>query len=160
MEVKKELERQFVVFSLQKEKYGIEISSVKEIMKWAKITELPEMRREIAGVIKLRNQVIPVVSLRTRFGLPQAEDLTKTKIIILEIGSFSLGINVDDVDEVIRIKQSAIESPNNLTVKTKVIEGVAKLDDYLLILIDIQAMFAEDDVQQILGENEEAVSSL
>lgn len=142
---------QVVVFTLGEEKYGIEIAFVKEIMKWAKPTELPQMPDAISGVIKLRDQVIPVISLRRQFGLPDVEDIAETKIIILEIDGVFLGINVDDVDEVVEVPSSSIELPTRLTAKTDMIKGIAKLDDYLLILIDIRELFTADILNQIRG---------
>ena len=147
------IDGQVVVFTLGKEKYGIDISCVKEIMKWAKPTELPQMPDAISGVIKLRDQVIPVISLRRQFGLPDVDHQVETKIIILEIDAVFLGINVDDVHEVVEVPGAAVEFPSGLTVKTDVIKGIAKLDDYLLILIDIQALFAADVLDKIAEQN-------
>ncbi len=138
-----------VVFTLGEEKYGIEIACVKEIMKWAKPTELPQMPDAITGVIKLRNQVIPVISLQRQFGLPGVKDIAETKIIILEIDGAFLGINVDDVDEVVEVPSSTVEYPNGLTGETNIIRGIAKLDDYLLILIDIRKLFTAEILNQI-----------
>lgn len=146
---------QVVVFTLGKEKYGIEISSVKEIVKWTKITELPQMPDEIWGVLKLRDQVIPVISLRKQFGWPEADNVEDTKIIILDIDNSFLGINVDDVDEVVHVPSSAVEFPSALTAKAEMIYGIAKLQKYLLILLDIRAVFSPDVIDQI-AENDVA----
>lgn len=147
------IDGQVVVFTLGAEKYGIEISCVKEIMKWAKPTVLPQMPDALSGVIKLRDLVIPVISLRRQFGLPDVEHQVDTKTIILEMDEVFLGINVDDVDEVVEVPGLAVESPRRITVKNDVISGIAKLDDYLLILIDTRSLFAAEVFDQITEQN-------
>ncbi len=94
--------------------------------------------------------MIPVISLRKQFGLPNVEDIAETKIIILEIDGAFLGINVDDVDEVVEVPSSTVEYPNGLTGETNIIRGIAKLDDYLLILIDIWKLFAAEQYSCLL----------
>lgn len=147
------IDGQVVVFTLGAEKYGIEVSCVKEIMKWAKPTVLPQMPDALSGVIKLRDLVIPVISLRRQFGLPDVEHQVDTKTIILEMDEVFLGINVDDVDEVVEVPGLAVEPPRRITVKNDVISGIAKLDDYLLILIDTRSLFAAEVFDQITEQN-------
>lgn len=147
-----EIGGQVVVFTLENQKYGIEISCVKEIMNWANPTNLPGMSNEISGVIKLRDQVISVISLRRQFGLPEVENLAETKIIILEIDTVSFGIHVDQVDEVVNVPALAVEFPGGLTVKTRMVQGIAKLEDYLLILIDTRELFTADVIEQIIDQ--------
>lgn len=144
---------QVVVFSLAEEKYGIEISSVKEIVKWLKTTELPQMSDVLSGVIKLRDQVIPVISLRKQFGWREPENLADTKIIIVEIDNAFIGINVDDVDAVVHVPSSAVEFPTGLTDKVDMIYGFAKLQDYLLILLDIRALFSSEVMEEIAEQS-------
>ncbi len=146
------LDGQVVVFSLAEEKYGIEISLVREIVKWSKTTELPQMSEELSGVIKLRDQVIPVISLRKKFGWPEVDSLVDTKIIILEIDSVSVGINVDDVDAVIDVPSSVVEPTNGLMGQSNMISGIAKLPDLLLILLDVRALFSSGVLEQIAQE--------
>lgn len=156
---KTQIEGQFVVFTLGNEKYGMKISHVKEIVRWSRTTELPQTPDEVLGVIKLRNQVIPVISLRKQFGLPYVENLADTKIIILETGNVLVGINVDDVDEVVHIPRSSVDFPNGLKDKTALMSGIAKLEDYLLILIDLRALFTADILEQI-EQNTDQIGSI
>lgn len=142
------IDEQVVVFTLDKEKYGIHISFVKEIMKWSKTTQLPQMPDELSGIIKLRDQVIPVISLRRQFGLPDADNLANTKIIMLENDMMAVGINVDDVDAVLHVPKSAIDFPSGLAVKADIIHGIAKLEDYLLILLDTETLFSAGIIRQ------------
>lgn len=133
---------QYVVFSLGNEKYGIGISSVKEIIKWEKITRLPQIGDEIKGVIKLRDEIVPVISLRNHFGLPEVDNMECTRIIILEEDAILLGIIVDRVDEVVTVPEQTIELPSGIPgIRSDVIQGIAKFDDWLLILIDIKCLF-------------------
>ena len=136
-----ESHRQYVVFSLKDENYGIEISSVKEIVKWTTITKLPDMAPEMAGMIKLREEVIPVISLHRRFGLAEPENKESTKIVILETGGKTIGINVDDVEEVVNVTKTH-RRPGEFTDGSNWVEGIAKLEDYLLILLDVDNLFS------------------
>ncbi len=139
----KTISEQYVVFSLEEEKYGLDISVVKEIVRWNKITKLPQMDEELCGVIKLREQVIPVISLRKSFGLPELEDHQDAKIMILEVQDKVVGVIVDNVEEVVSVPDSAIQtSPGTVTHNNEIISGIAKLENYLLILIDANIMLA------------------
>lgn len=140
---------QVVVFSLAEEKYGVEISLVREIVKWSKTTELPQMSQEFSGVIKLRDQVIPVISLRKKFGWPDVDHLADTKYIILEFDSFLLGINVDDVDAVVDVPAVAVEPITELMGKTSMISGIAKLPDLLLLLLDVRELFSAEAMERM-----------
>ncbi|MCK9526623.1 MAG: chemotaxis protein CheW [Limnochordia bacterium] len=152
---KEKIEGQFVVFALGEEKYGVQISSVKEIVKWSKTTQLPQMSEVLAGVIKLRDQVIPVISLRKKFGWPEADDLADTRIIILEIDSTLIGINVDDVDSVVHVPSSAVEFPIGLMDQTSMICGIAKLPDLLLILLNVERLFSRSMLEELAAEDNE-----
>lgn len=110
------------------------------------------MSEELSGVIKLRDQVIPVISLRKKFGWPEVDSLVDTKIIILEIDSVSVGINVDDVDAVIDVPSSVVEPTNGLMGQSNMISGIAKLPDLLLILLDVRALFSSGVLEQIAQE--------
>ena len=148
----------YLTFVLDEEEYGLEILRVREIIGYMDITAVPQTPDYVKGVINLRGQVIPVVDLRTKFGMETTEQTEKTCIIVVEISqgdhSISTGIVVDCVSEVLDIAEPDIEdSPNfGSTVDTEFILGMGKIEDSVKILLDIDKVLAGDN----LGEFENA----
>lgn len=140
-------EVQLVVFRLYGESFGIEITKVREIIKPTEITHLPQTADYIEGVINLRGEVIPVVNLRTRFGLSRMDDEEEGRIIIVEIRDQKVGLIVDAVSEVLRLSSEQIgPAPTNVQgLKTNLLEGVGRQDDRLIILLSLEALFSTDD---------------
>ena len=133
------MEKQLVVFTLEDEEYGVEINSVESIIKVQSITMLPRAPMFIEGVTNLRGMVIPVINLRKRFGLPQQEHDTNTRIIIASIDGVKAGMIVDGVSEVLRLQDDTIEPPPAIatTVNSIFITGIAKSDGRLIIMLDL-----------------------
>src|SRR5579872_7625060 len=100
---------QVVSFQLGSEEYGVDISQVQEIIRMVEITHVPRAPHFMEGVINLRGQLIPIIDLRTRFGMPRIEATKDTRIIVTEIGSKRVGIVVDSVSEVINIPIENVE---------------------------------------------------
>jgi purine-binding chemotaxis protein CheW len=98
-----------VTFTLVREEYGIEISSVQEIIRATDITPVPGAPLHVSGVINLRGKIIPVVDLRKRFGLPEAGVTEEQRIVVVELGEKRLGMLVDSVSQVIKIPSAVIE---------------------------------------------------
>lgn len=96
---------QLVSFTLGKELYGIEITKVREIILIAEITRIPETPHFLKGLINLRSTVIPVIDLRARFGLPEGDLTDESRIMVLQACGKTIGIIVDAVSEVLRVKQ-------------------------------------------------------
>ena len=133
-------ERQVVVFELGNEKYGTEISTVREIIRMPTVTQMPGTPEHVRGVINLRGRVIPVVDLRARFRLP-ATDLTEnTRVLVVDILGENIGVVVDAVTEVRRIPSNSVEAPGATTTteESYYIDGIAKQDEHLLILLDLE----------------------
>ena len=107
----------------------------------------------LSGVIKLRDQVIPVISLRKQFGWREPENLADTKIIIVEIDNAFIGINVDDADAVVHVPSSAVEFPYRTNGQGGYDLRFAKLQDYLLILLDIRALFSSEVMEEIAEQS-------
>ena len=103
------------------------------------VTNVPRAPVFMEGVINLRGQLIPIIDLRTRFGMPRAEHTKNTRIVVTEIGTKRVGMVVDSVSEVLRLPLDAIEpAPDMITgVDTEYIRGVGKMDDRLIILLDL-----------------------
>lgn len=140
---------QLVSFVIDKEEYGIDILNVQEIIRSVEISRVPNAPEFVDGVINLRGKIVPVLDLRKRFGKPARSKDKDTRIIVIELGDKVVGFIVDKMKEVIRIPQSIIEAPPELSldVNTKYITGIAKLEDRILVLLDLV---------QLLDGNEQA----
>ncbi|HOJ63705.1 MAG TPA: chemotaxis protein CheW [Spirochaetota bacterium] len=140
-------ERQLILFSLGKGSYGIPIENVFEIKKMEEITIVPKAPKFIEGVINLRGNVVPVVDLRKRFGMEKAEITKKTKIIIVEIKKRQFGLIVDSVAEVVTLSNDQIEPslPTVSGLKAEFINGIGKLNDKLIIILDISRILQSSE---------------
>ena len=130
---------QVVTFALGSEEYGVDIAQVQEINRMVTITHVPRAPRFMEGVINLRGQLIPIIDLRTRFGMDRSERTKNTRIVVTEIGSKRIGMVVDSVSEVLRIPVEQIEDAPDLVagVDTEYIRGVGKMGDRLIIMLDL-----------------------
>ncbi|MDA8213623.1 MAG: chemotaxis protein CheW [Clostridia bacterium] len=140
-------EKQFVVFQLSKETYGVDIAKVWEIITMQPITKVPHTAEFIEGILNLRGRVIPVIDLRKRFGLPQDEFTRSTRIVVIEISGNTLGMIVDGVSEVLRISSDIVEAPPPAisNVDADYLEGVAKLEDRLIILLNLDKVLNKQE---------------
>ncbi|HAN95403.1 MAG: chemotaxis protein CheW [Limnochordia bacterium] len=152
-------ERQLVVFRLHNEEFGVEITDVREIVKPRHITRLPHVADYIEGVTNLRGEVIPVICLRKRFGLEPQEETQDTRIIMLEINNGLVGFIVDAVTETLRLPEEAIEPPpsNIAGLRADYLAGVGKVDDRLLILLDVDKILSTDEKIQLQSLQDQEV---
>ncbi len=143
---------QVIVFNLGDEKYGVEISQVREIIRPSKITRIPNAPDFVEGVINLRGQVTTIINLRKRFGLPPKDIDNDTRIIVVEYNGAVIGMMVDTVSEVKYLSAEDIEPlPNIITSRSeaKFLKGIGKLPDGLLILIDLNKVLSDEEVENI-----------
>ena len=153
--VLKDKEGKYLTFTLGQEEYGIGILKVREIIGMMEITSVPRTPDHVKGVINLRGKVIPVISLRSRFGIPEEGYTDRTCIIVVEIvgtaKEIPMGVVVDSVSEVINIRQSDIEeTPNFGThINTDYILGMAKTNGGVKILLDIDRVMSEAEVMAL-----------
>lgn len=133
-------EKQLVVFDLAAETYGVDIGSVREIIRVQEITRVPRTPDFVEGVINLRGKVIPVIDLRKRFGFLQTEDTKDTRIVVVDIGGFDIGVVVDAVTEVLRMSSEAVEPATGIITSSDstFLLGIAKLESRLIILLDLK----------------------
>lgn len=131
--------KQFVIFRLDNEEYGIDILRVKEIKEMMRITRVPKAAHFVRGVINLRGEVIPVIDLRKRFDLKDGEENSDTRIIIVSVDDITVGLIVDTSSEVIDISSEAIEeAPGGVgNVEQGYIYGIGKVGERIIILLDI-----------------------
>ncbi len=138
------MEDQLVVFELADEHYGVDIAAVEGIIKMQSITSVPHAPSFVEGVTNLRGSVLPVLDLRKRFGMPQTDYTNETRIVVIELGGNSVGMGVDGVSEVLRVPENAIEPPSPLvtSVDSAFITGIAKVDERLVILLDLSKVLS------------------
>ncbi len=159
-------EGKYLTFALAYEEYGLEILKVREIIGYINVTAVPQTPHYVRGVINLRGQVIPVIDLRTKFGMEAAEVTDETCIIVVEIAhagrEFSAGIVVDRVQEVLDIAGQQIEEAPQFgaSVNTDFILGMGKVGDSVKILLDIDRVLAGDGLGSLArGVNAGSVST-
>ena len=139
-------EQQLVVFDLAGELYGVDIGTVREIILMQEITHVPNAPDAVEGVINLRGRIVPVVDLRRRFGLATKEQSRDTRIVVVDIGGQDIGVIVDAVTEVLRIPGSSIEPASTVitTADSYYLNGIAKLGERLIILLDLGKALAQE----------------
>ncbi len=144
--------RQYVSFFLGEELFGVEVNRAREILNMAPLTQVPQTPDFMLGVINLRGQVVPVIDMRIKLNIPISEQTENTCIIVVEIhvdgGLIVVGLLADAVSEVLDITDDQIEAPPRLGTKidTAYIQGMGKVDDRFLILLDIDKVFSAADV--------------
>ena len=138
----------YLTFGLAEETYGLEILKVREIMGLMDITAVPRTPNFVKGVINLRGKVIPVVDLRLKFGMPEAQHTEKTCIIVVQVGTVEMGILVDKVSEVLNIASAEIEDTPSfgVSVNTDFILGMGKTNGKVTILLDISKVLSQQEV--------------
>jgi purine-binding chemotaxis protein CheW len=131
---------QLVSFNIGEEEFGVDILKVQEINRMCAVTRVPNAPEYVDGVINLRGKVIPIIDLRSRLGMPRKEHGKNTRIIVVEVGGKVIGFVVDAVREVLRIPGNVTEPPPSIlgSVREEYITAVGKLDDRLLILLDLE----------------------
>lgn len=148
---------QLVSFTLGSEEYAVNILKVQEINRMTEIARVPNSPAYVEGVINLRGRVIPVVNLRQRFGMDVKEKDEKSRIIIMDIQGLTLGVVVDSVSEVLRIPTNMVDSTPQIAadISAKFIQGIAKLEDRLIILIDMDRLIERVEGQTMLDASKE-----
>src|SRR5215469_13935222 len=152
---------QVVSFQLGSEEYGVDISQVQEIIRMVEITHVPRAPRFMEGVINLRGQLIPIIDLRTRFGMTKIPPTKSTRIIVTEIGNKRVGIVVDSVSEVLNLPMENVEDAPEMIagVGTEYIQGVGKMDERLIIMLDLTMVISGEEKQQLEQIGDQAASA-
>lgn len=137
----------YLTFKLAEERYSVPVLKVREIMRLKPITSVPRMPPYIKGVINLRGKIVPVIDLRERFGLPQAPDLERICIIVVQfdIGDNAtqlMGMVVDVVEEVAQFNADDLEAPPDFgaSTDTRFITGMAKSKGNVKTILDIDRL--------------------
>lgn len=144
--------KQYIVIRIGNEQYGIDIQYVDNIVRMQRITRVPKAQSYFKGVINLRGEIIPVMSIRLKFGLEADEITNATRIIILKFDAQSaIGILVDEVKEVVTLEDESIEKVSYAAndEKSMYLSGIGKHEDSLISLLNIAGVIADKDSVQL-----------
>lgn len=150
-------EVQLVVFALRQGdtlcEYGVPITKVQEIITMAKPTKLPQAPAFVEGIINLRGTIIPIIDLKKRFDMGEADITSETRSVVVEVEGHTVGIIVDEVNEVLRLGQDSIEPAPAIIggITAEYLTGVGKLDGRLLILLDMDKILSEGEKKELVG---------
>ena len=150
---------QQVIFKLDKEEYGLDIMKVITIEKYQEVVKTPNTPEYITGIINLRGSVLPVYSLRKKFSLNEKEADDNTKIIVTVTNNMKIGFIVDSVEEILNIEADNIEdAPKIVTgINRKYVKSIAKMEDRMVILLDIDLIISEEEQQELNKVSKEQV---
>jgi purine-binding chemotaxis protein CheW len=139
-----------VIFKLGSEDFGARIEQIREINRMVPITHVPKAPRSVLGIVNLRGKVIPVLSLRERFGFKRVAEDGYTRIVVSEVAGQTIGFVVDAVTEVLGMDDSTIEPPPEgaAGVDSAFIKGIGKVEERLIIVLDLERVF---DLRSLSG---------
>jgi len=144
--------RQYLSFKLEEEEFALEISKVREVLDFTKITKVPQTPDFMKGVINLRGAVVPVVDLNKKFGIKDTEKTMNTRIIIgdvdIEGDQTVLGVLADSVHEVMELEPGHIEPAPKIGTRlnTEFLKGMGKRDEEFVMILDIDKVFTSDEL--------------
>ena len=149
-------ELQLVSFNIGDEEFAVDILNIQGINRMVEITKVPNTPDYIKGIINLRGIIIPLIELRSRLGMPPKEHDKDTRFIVVEIAQKVIGFIVDSVSEVLRISRSICEPPPATVkgVNSEYITAVGKLEDRLLIMLDLEKILTEEETHELASISE------
>jgi purine-binding chemotaxis protein CheW len=148
---------QYLTFKLEDEVFALDISKVREVLEYTTVTKVPRTPDFMCGVINLRGGVVPVVNMRLKFGMPDAEKTVNTCIIIVEVNldgeTTVLGALADSVQEVMDLEPDQIEPAPKIgtRLRTDFIKGMGKHDNKFIMILDIDKVFSADELALVQG---------
>ena len=143
---------QFLTFSLAEDIFAIDVVMAKEVLDFSDVTRVPQTPDYMLGVINLRGSVVPVVDMRLKFGMDDADKTRDSCIIVVEVDvdgePITVGAMADSVREVMDLDESQIEPPPRIGTKlnTEFIKGMGNRGDKFVIILDINKVFSADDL--------------
>lgn len=146
---------QYLTFSLGEELYGVDILRVQEIKGYTAATKIPNTPPHIKGVLNLRGTIVPIVELRTKFGMPTIDYTAFTVIIVVVVRDKVMGIVVDSVCDVLNIDNKDIQPPPKFGAKVDVsfLNSLGRAGDKLVALLDIDRLLSDGDMQEAAAAN-------
>jgi len=143
--------KKIVVFELNNQQFGLDIEQVSSIERLIEITNIPQSERYIKGIIHLRNEIIPILDLKKKFNMTHNEYRHETKILIININKLQIGLLVDEAKDVIDVKKELIEKPMNIITEHNIaIEGIVKLHNELLLLLNMEKILHIDEIKSVV----------
>lgn len=145
--------RQYLTFKLDEEIFGVDVTQVREILEYTKITKIPQTPEFMCGVINLRGSVVPVIDMKLKFGMEKIVKTVNTCIVVMEIEldneKMYLGALVDSVQEVFELEPGEIEAAPKIgtRLKTEFIKGMGKRGDKFIILLNIDRVFSTEELE-------------
>ncbi len=140
---------QFLTFNLGDELYGVDILRVQEIKGYTTVTKIPNTPSHIKGVLNLRGTIVPIIELRTKFGMSTIDYTAFTVIIVVVVQDKVMGLVVDSVSDVLNIEKKDIQVPPQFGARVDVsfLNGIGKSGDKLVALLDMDRLLSESDMQ-------------
>ncbi len=144
-------EKQYVIYKLAGDDYGVDIMKVKEISEYKQSIKVPKTPEFVDGIINLRGDITPIIDLKKRFNLEDKGITSDTRIIVINIKDKQVGFIVDEASQVLRISEEDIEPAPELVagIDKKYISGVGKLDDRIIIILDLEYILSDDEKKEI-----------
>jgi purine-binding chemotaxis protein CheW len=145
-------DKKVIVFALGSEEYGVEVEKVKTIERMQPMTRVPKTPDFVKGVINLRGVVVPIIDLRSRFGLAETEYTDNTRIIIVSVGDIEVGLIVDAANDVIDLAEENIDNPPEVVggIKAKYLRGIARVNEQrLLVLLNLDQVLNKQEITQL-----------
>lgn len=142
---------QYVIFELADEFYGVDIHQVRGIEKPMSLTRVPNAPEFVQGVCNLRGSVIPVIDLRRRLGLSAGTETKNTRVLIVNVDKYTVGMVIDNANDVVNINPDMIEPSPALVsgIDSEFIRGVAKINNRLLVLLDLNKILSVQEISDL-----------
>ena len=143
--------KQFVSFQIGDEGFGVNIHQAREIISYPELTKIPNAPEFVEGVIDLRGEIVPIVDLQKRLNLNTENNEQEQKVIIVEVEEMLVGMKVDEVEGIIRLNEEDIGNAPQLArdINQSYVQGVGRMEERLLILLDLTAIFSSQEVKQL-----------
>lgn len=148
-------EKKYVIFKLGEEEYGIDIMKVKEVTEYKETVKVPNTPDFVEGIINLRGDVTPIISLKRRFKLNHDTALETTRVIVVNLEDRLIGFIVDDASQVLSLDDNQIDSAPEIVsgIGKKYIEGIGKVEDRMIIMLDLLQVLDEDEKKELMDVN-------
>ena len=149
----------YLTFSLDKENFALNVEHVEKILEFQEVTEVPKAPEYMLGVFNLRGEVVPLIDTRLKFGMEKAEVTSSTCILVITITSegekIKLGALVDNVKEVVKYDVNAVKKLPTVGKqnKTEFLEGVMKVNDQFILVLNADKIFSVDEIVELRAEN-------
>ena len=147
-------EVKIVTFNLGKEKYGLDIMKIDAVADYEEVTVLPQAADYVEGIINFRKrEVLPLINLRKKFKMKDFADKTKSKVIVIKMENKKIGAMVDEVKEVMTIPANVLEETPDIggLKNSRFISGVARLNNEMIIILDIDKLLTEEEKIELSG---------